>query len=317
MEHNTEHNTEQPIFQLPYELHIKIFESLHIRHIRKLSLTCSKFKDLMKDKYLIKKILIQMKEPLQYIDNPVCVLYDIAAINNFGTNMDDTHTNSLITSFGIINNNICITCPNDYIKENTKIYKKHINFIKNIKHLKICKKEDFEKHNIEFTVETIVNVFMENMKRYLKMIQFIHKIRNHCKELLFLPTSNIDEINYTDFVFTIYSHYHNKFIHILFDASSGGFLYECRGGKLLSKQYYILSDSNDIPQFNEFKTNSTSIILISPYDYTGNINIQGRDFYLECAWNNEGDDWNPILVPEDYDENGNLIQDEQYWEDYD
>jgi len=166
METNTEHNMEQPIFQLPYELHIKIFESLHIRHIRKLSLTCSKFRDLMKDKYLIRKILIRMKQPLQYIDNPLLVLHDINEINKFMNKTTDIlHFSIIYNSFGILDNDTCSTCPNKLLRCGDG---RRTNYIKNIKHLKICKEEDFGKHNIEFGDEIVADVFMENIKRYLK-----------------------------------------------------------------------------------------------------------------------------------------------------
>ncbi len=316
MEHITKHNIEQPIFKLPYELHIKIFESLHIRHIRKLSLTCSKFKDLMKDKYLIRKILIQMKEPLEYIDNPLLVLYDINALNKFRNNMTDILRASMLSNlFGIIDDNNCATCLNKLFRCGDG---RMIDYIKNKKHLKICKEKDFGKHKIKFSNELVDDVFMENIKRYLKMIQFKPKVRNHSKESLFLFDTNIDDTDYTDFVFTIYSYYHKKYIHILFDAHHGGFLYLIRCGDIDSKQYYILSDSPSIPSFDEFKTKSTAILFDTPFDYTGNTNIQGHDFHLSCAYDEEEEDQcDAIYCPEDYDENGNLIQDIDCWEDYD
>ncbi len=113
------------------------------------------------------------------------------------------------------------------------------------------------------------NYFKYNIKQYLNYHQFNFHFDDNSSHPIFIHgfLDNCDI--YKDYVFTIYSHYHKKYIHILFMPQFES-LFCIYGGFISSSQFSILTDSADIPLFKSFKYSHKHLYDI-PIDYQSNI----------------------------------------------
>lgn len=280
-------HSDSDLLLLPPEIRTEIFRLLGFKDIANLTQSCQSLRYLFKDKLLMKYILLRMRKPLVYITQPWLAIRDDEELKKFDKEYPKNPEQALIfMNMFAIENNKCWTCDrdDDKIFEIIKTSNNSLYYVNNEMKLQICKWNERDNHHITFSQEQMYIFFKRIIEQYLNCYQFEFYLKDNSSEPLFtlgyLDNSDI----YKDFVFTLFSHYHKKYIHILFeptiDSNNQSGLFFLANGGILSTQYSILTDSANIPPFESFKNSNINEPECYSFDYQLNTNMADDDYYI-------------------------------------